>query len=236
MPINLLTGEQYSVDYQKLRAEMMNLKLFHQEDIQRRYVDTWISTLEKADRNTVKSYFSPSKQSLFLQEMQEAPEIFQTVVKMQGNEMYLHFRVSRICQTLEMSGIHEDYSQDFEVEEFKEHKTINWTETVDTVKRDDPILIVPFTIGSTYKLLVIDGNHRITTAIRQDKKSIKGIVLDPTALVENQLLSTQFDIYLYVLQNEVVWIGSEYPNTNSFDENKLLEKIYFVSKKVQAAV
>lgn len=235
MPINLITGEEYNIDYQELRADMMNLELFHQEDLQLRYVDEWISTLEKADKITVESYFDPEQQDLLFREMIEAPEVFQTVVNMQGNEMYLHFRVSRIRQTLEILGINEDYAQDFEIEDFKEHNTINWMETVDTVERDDPILIVPFTIGRTYKLLVIDGNHRITTAIRQNRKRIKGIVFDSTALVKNHLLSTQFDLYLYILQNEVVWIGSKYPN-NSSDETKLLEEIYFASRKVHVAL
>lgn len=61
----------------------------------------------EADKNSVTSYTDPNNQSMIMMEKMEAPETFQTIVNMQENELLIHFRVSRIIQMLQMSGITE---------------------------------------------------------------------------------------------------------------------------------
>lgn len=188
----------------------MGMKIFHDKELQQMYVDKWVAELMEADKNSVISYTDPNNQSMIMKEKLEAPETFQSIIKMQENERYIHFRVSRIIQMLKNSGITEEDAIDISIDEFIENKIINWTETDCLVDREDPIIIFPFTIGKIYKELVVDGNHRVTTAIQKKKKTIKAIIIEPNAAVSNHMLSSSFDEQLYVFQNEVVWMGTHY--------------------------
>ncbi len=169
-----------------------------------------------------------------MKEKLEEPETFQSIIKMQENEMYIHFRVSRIIQMLKNRGITEEDATDISIDEFRENKFINWTETDCLVDREDPIIIFPFTIGKFYKELVVDGNHRVTTAIQKKKKTIKAIIIEPYAAVSNHMLSSSFDELLYVFQNEVVWMGAHY-NQNIEDEKLLIMQSFFESGAVNVA-
>ncbi len=235
MPINMITGQKYSIDYQKMRNELMELNIFNDKTIQQKYVDTWVNELMNADSISVSSYFDPNNRELLLKEKLEAPEIFQALVKMKTNDMYIHFRVSRIIQMLKINNVSEADAQDIEIGEFTSHRTISWTETEKNVENDKPIIIVPFMIGKTYKELVIDGNHRITTAIREGKKYIKAFILSSQAVVENKLLSSSFDLLLYVFQNELVWMGSFYNKNNIYDEQALITNSFLISGKINIA-
>lgn len=235
MPINMITEQKYDIDYQKMRNELMELNIFHDKNIQQKYVSMWIGELMNADSISVNSYFDSQNRELLLKEKLEAPEIFQTLVRMKNNDMYIHFRVSRIIQMLKMNKVTKADAQDIEIDEFTSHRTIIWTETEKTVENDDPIIIVPFTIGKTYKELVIDGNHRITTAIRARKKIIKAFIVSPYTIVANNLLSSIFDLLLYVFQNEVVWMGSFYNKNKFSDEQALVDNSFLLSRKVNVA-
>ena len=199
------------------------------------YVDKWVAELMEADKNSVASYTDPNNQSMIMMEKMEAPETFQTIVNMQENELLIHFRVSRIIQMLQMSGITEADAIEISIDEFIDKKVINWTSTDSIVDREDPIIIFPFTIGKTYKELVVDGNHRVTTAIQKKKKMIKAIIVDPDAAVLNHMLSSSFDELLYVFQNEVVWMGSHY-NENIEDEKMLIMQSFFMCGNVNVAI
>ena len=39
MPINMITEQKYDIDYQKMRNELMELNIFHDKNIQQKYVD-----------------------------------------------------------------------------------------------------------------------------------------------------------------------------------------------------
>lgn len=235
MPINIMTGKPYIINYSNMRRELMEMEIFHDKELQKMYVDKWVAELMEADKNSVDSYTDPKNQSMIMKEKMEAPEIFRTIVKMKENEMFIHFRVSRIIQMLHMSGITESDAIDISINEFIDKKSINWTGTEDFIDREDPIIIFPFTIGETYKELVVDGNHRVTTAIQKKKKIVKAIIVDPNAAELNHMLSSSFDELLYVFQNEVVWMGSHY-NENIEDEKILITQSYFVCGSVNVAL
>lgn len=235
MPINMMTGKPYGINYPNMRKELMEMKIFHDKELQQMYVDKWVAELMEADKNSVASYTDPNNQSMIMMEKMEAPETFQTIVNMQENELLIHFRVSRIIQMLQMSGITEADAIEISIDEFIDKKVINWTSTDSIVDREDPIIIFPFTIGKTYKELVVDGNHRVTTAIQKKKKMIKAIIVDPDAAVLNHMLSSSFDELLYVFQNEVVWMGSHY-NENIEDEKMLIMQSFFMCGNVNVAI
>lgn len=235
MPINMMTGKPYGINYPNMRKELMEMKIFHDKELQQMYIDKWVAELMEADKNSVTSYTDPNNQSMIMMEKMEAPETFQTIVNMQENELLIHFRVSRIIQMLQMSGITEADAIEISIDEFIDKKVINWTSTDSIVDREDPIIIFPFTIGKTYKELVVDGNHRVTTAIQKKKKTVKAIIVDPNAAVLNHMLSSSFDELLYVFQNEVVWMGSHY-NENIEDEKMLIMQSFFMCGNVNVAI
>lgn len=235
MPINMMTGKPYGINYPNMRKELMEMKIFHDKELQQMYIDKWVAELMEADKNSVTSYTDPNDQSMIMMEKMEAPETFQTIVNMQENELLIHFRVSRIIQMLQMSRITEADAIEISIDEFIDKKVINWTSTDSIVDREDPIIIFPFTIGKTYKELVVDGNHRVTTAIQKKKKTVKAIIVDPNAAVLNHMLSSSFDELLYVFQNEVVWMGSHY-NENIEDEKMLIMQSFFMCGNVNVAI
>lgn len=235
MPINMMMGKPYGINYPNMRKELMEMKIFHDKELQQMYIDKWVAELMKADKNSVTSYTDPNNQSMIMMEKMEAPETFQTIVNMQENELLIHFRVSRIIQMLQMSGITEADAIEISIDEFIDKKVINWTSTDSIVDREDPIIIFPFTIGKTYKELVVDGNHRVTTAIQKKKKTVKAIIVDPNDAVLNHMLSSSFDELLYVFQNEVVWMGSHY-NENIEDEKMLIMQSFFMCGNVNVAI
>lgn len=235
MPINMMTGKPYGINYPNMRKELMEMKIFHDKELQQMYIDKWVAELMEADKNSVTSYTDPNNQSMIMMEKMEAPETFQTIVNMQENELLIHFRVSRIIQMLQMSGITEADAIEISIDEFIDKKVINWTSTDSIVDREDPIIIFPFTIGKTYKELVVDGNHRVTTAIQKKKKTVKAVIVDPNAAVLNHMLSSSFDELLYVFQNEVVWMGSHY-NENIEDEKMLIMQSFFMCGNVNVAI
>ena len=231
----MMTGKPYGINYPNMRKELMEMKIFHDKELQQMYIDKWVAELMEADKNSVTSYTDPNNQSMIMMEKMEAPETFQTIVNMQENELLIHFRVSRIIQMLQMSGITEADAIEISIDEFIDKKVINWTSTDSIVDREDPIIIFPFTIGKTYKELVVDGNHRVTTAIQKKKKTVKAIIVDPNAAVLNHMLSSSFDELLYVFQNEVVWMGSHY-NENIEDEKMLIMQSFFMCGNVNVAI
>ena len=92
--------------------------------------------------------------------------------------------------------------------------------------------MVPFTIGKTYKQLVVDGNHRITTAIKEKKEIIKAYILEPQMLVDYSLFCSSFDLLYYVFQNEVVYIGSLFHVNTGISELDIINKSFLNNKDI----
>lgn len=68
MPINMITEQKYDIDYQKMRNELMELNIFHDKNIQQKYVSMWIGELMNADSISVNSYFDSQNRELLLKE------------------------------------------------------------------------------------------------------------------------------------------------------------------------
>ncbi len=50
MPINMMTGKTYSINYPNMRKELMGMKIFHDKELQQMYVDKWVEELMEADK------------------------------------------------------------------------------------------------------------------------------------------------------------------------------------------
>lgn len=230
MPVNNMNGKVYKINYETLRDELMGLPaIFADKQLQMMYIDKWIEVLNIADENTCRSFTEPQNQKMIEKENLEAPEKFQTVVNYKSNTLYIHFRVSRMRQILKSSDPSGKMSQEISLDEFTKGKQMNWVATEDTVSiKSEPIIIVPFTIDEAYKMLVVDGNHRITEAIKKGKKTINAYVLDANWIVQGNLFCSEFDKMLYIFQNEMVDIAT-WIKRDGMSDKDAIKKSYFVS-------
>ena len=237
MPVDFMTDKIYKVDYTAWKRELSQRPIFDSGEVQKIYLDKWMEILKAQDGFACRDYNNPKMKMLMLKEKMEAPENFQIPVNYETNTMFIHFRVSRIIQMIEQSGVSLDNAINIDIKEFTDkNMRINWTPTTDIVKiKTQPIIIAPLTVGKFYQWLVIDGNHRITHAIAEKEKSVKAFSLDPNALVEGNLFSTGFDKFLYIFQNEMIALAS-YIHRDGYSDEEAIKLAYFCSGKVQCYV
>lgn len=237
MPVDFMSDKIYKVDYTAWKRELSQRPIFDSGEVQKIYLDKWMEILKAQDGFACRDYNNPKMKMLMLKEKMEAPENFQIPVNYETNTMFIHFRVSRIIQMIEQSGVSLDNAINIDIKEFTDkNMRINWTPTTDIVKiKTQPIIIAPLTVGKFYQWLVIDGNHRITHAIAEREKSVKAFSLDPNALVEGNLFSTGFDKFLYIFQNEMIALAS-YIHRDGYSDEEAIKLAYFCSGKVQCYV
>ena len=237
MPVDFMLEKMYKVDYKAWKRELSKAPIFGSKEIQKIYLDKWMEILKEQDGFACRDYDNPEIKMLMLKEKKEAPENFQIPINYEKNAMFIHFRVSRIIQMIEQSGVSLENTIDIDIKEFTDKNTrINWTPTTDIVKvKTQPIIIVPLTVDKFYQWLVIDGNHRITHAITERERSIKAFPLDPDFLVEANLFSTGFDKFLYIFQNEIMALAS-YIHMDGYSDEEAIKLAYFCSRKVQCYV
>lgn len=237
MPVDFMSDKIYKVDYTAWKKELSQMPIFDSGEVQKIYLDKWMEILKAQDGFACRDYNNPKMKMLMLKEKMEAPENFQIPVNYATNTMFIHFRVSRIIQMIEQSGVSLDNAINIDIKEFTDkNMRINWTPTTDIVKiKTQPIIIAPLTVDKFYQWLVIDGNHRITHAIAEREKSVKAFSLDPNALVEGNLFSTGFDKFLYIFQNEMIALAS-YIHRDGYSDEEAIKLAYFYSGKVQCYV
>ena len=237
MPVDFMSDKIYKVDYTAWKRELSQMPIFDSGEVQKIYLDKWMEILKAQDGFACRDYNNPKMKMLMLKEKMEAPENFQIPVNYATNTMFIHFRVSRIIQMIEQSGVSLDNAINIDIKEFTDkNMRINWTPTTDIVKiKTQPIIIAPLTVDKFYQWLVIDGNHRITHAIAEREKSVKAFSLDPNALVEGNLFSTGFDKFLYIFQNEMIALAS-YIHRDGYSDEEAIKLAYFCSGKVQCYV
>lgn len=237
MPVDFMSDKIYKVDYTAWKKELSQMPIFDSGEVQKIYLDKWMEILKAQDGFACRDYNNPKMKMLMLKEKMEAPENFQIPVNYATNAMFIHFRVSRIIQMIEQSGVSLDNAINIDIKEFTDkNMRINWTPTTDIVKiKTQPIIIAPLTVDKFYQWLVIDGNHRITHAIAEREKSVKAFSLDPNALVEGNLFSTGFDKFLYIFQNEMIALAS-YIHRDGYSDEEAIKLAYFCSGKVQCYV
>ncbi|WP_310605525.1 hypothetical protein [Anaerosporobacter sp.] len=234
MPVNMMTDKIYKVDYDAWNKEISAMPIFNNPDIQKMYIDKWMQELKEQDMLACNQYYDQKTRALILKEKAEAPENFQLPILYKSNNMYIHFRVSRIIQMLEYSQVSSDNALDIQIDEFKDlNRNINWTSTSDNVRvKSNPIIMAPLTLGKYYKWIVVDGNHRITDAISKRVKIIKAFCLDVNLLVQSNMFCTGFDKLLYIFQNESVALAT-FINKDGYSDEDALKLSYFCSGNVQ---
>lgn len=230
-----MTDKIYKIDYSAWSKEINAnaMPIFNTLDIQKRYVNEWMKILDKQDMLACKDYSDPKMKAQMQKEKIEAPENFQLPINYKSNCMYIHFRVSRIIQMMQLSGITSDDASNTDITEFTDvNRNINWTVTSDNVEiKQQPVIMVPLVLDKYYKWVIIDGNHRITDAIKKKKETIKTICINSNSLVKSNMFCTGFDKCLYIFQNEMVALATLIQK-DGYSEEAALKSSYFYSGKV----
>ena len=228
-----MNGTIYRINYHALADELKSANIFASKSLQNRYIDEWIEVLKECDIASCQDFYDKDVRAHMEKENIEAPERFQVPIHYHSTSAFIHFRVSRIIEMLHYSKISTDFASDIDISDFsRDTSNICWTPATGAVPiKKEPILLAPLTIGRYYRWIVIDGNHRISDAICHNKGSIKGYYLDAGSLVENNMLCTAFDKFLYIFQNEVTALAS-YRILKDIDDDSLYHLSYLHSGKV----
>lgn len=124
-------------------------------------------------------------------------EVFQYEMTINEQEMLLHFfipvlrRYANNLQEYEVS-----VSKFLSGGDITFSETDTWEDPISTV----PIYVVPFAVGG-YKGLVVDGNHRLTGAVKHKRETIKAICFPPQ--IVTTALGSLFEVYIYGLVTDI---------------------------------
>ena len=77
MPVDFMSDKIYNVDYMAWKEELLQMKVFNSQDIQKIYLDKWMEKLKSLDDSVCRDYYNPKIKMLMLKEKTEAPENFQ---------------------------------------------------------------------------------------------------------------------------------------------------------------
>lgn len=231
MPIDYLSNKPYCIDYQELYREIMKNRILKNYKLQSDYIKLWMSELQKCDKAECEQFNDIRFKELILKESIEAPEKYRYEIEYGVQKVNIFFRVSRLIQIL--GNPTDDMIQYFSLDEFiKDNCYIKWdkTEIISELKTF-PILMAPITVDKYIKLVVIDGNHRLTSWIKKNKKNIPCVILDGQALVDNNMFASAFSKLLYIFQNEMVAMAT-YSIRDNIDDMTLIGKSYFKTGKM----
>lgn len=83
------------------------------------------------------------------------------------------------------------------------NRIINFTYSFESNFTNSPIILVPFICDNFDRLLVIDGNKRLSTQLRYKKTKINSLILPEKMFLQKNYFLTNYEYYLYILTNEL---------------------------------
>lgn len=233
MPFDFMKHKNYTIDYNRIFDEIMEQKILSDRDFQVQYLNQWINVLKYHDDILVKQFSNQQAIKEFIVKVQSEPEIFQLPIHWKYDTVFLHFRVSIVN---EISKGYYSQSEEIPVEEFQgATQCIYWTKVEEDVEsyagNNQPIIAVPYFNGMN-NLLIIDGNHRLTYAVKHNLPSVRTLIISEQSVIEQQIFSSSFDKMLYIFNNELVRFGNSVAEGNKNDFG-MLQKSYLCGKGFQ---
>ena len=199
MPYDFYNMQSYSIDYADLLNNLLSLSPILKSPLtQKQYIEKWISTLSYYDESIIKTMNNPQEVQNYIIGKQSEPEVFQIPIYVGKNEILLHYRITPLLQLLDYHKVNN--TMEIEIEEFLSDDLIKWTQESQLGKApiDKPIIVAPFPIGH-YKVVVVDGNHRLSQSIKSGRKSISAISLAAKTFIDSNLFSCSFDKLVYTM-------------------------------------
>ncbi|MCU7197988.1 hypothetical protein [Turicibacter sanguinis] len=210
MPFDITSKKEYYIDYGELFTILNKERILDDKEIQEQYLIYWMKWLKENDDIVVKEM---SQNIEYIEKaLENEPEIFTQEIFFGSQKILLQFRISYILKKV-LSQVTKETILNLDIEEFTiENSSIKWTKTNDIIKdskKDNiPIILVPYHNGN-YLYLLIDGNHRLTKLLRENRTKVDTVILNAQSLVDIRGFFSGFDMYFYAMYNELSYMERE---------------------------
>lgn len=229
MPINVIDGEIYNINYDEILDEALSKRvhLFDNRELEVYYYKYWINALKDTDRKLSKSYLQGKYKKILDKELTEEAEIFQKEILFPNTKVYIYFRISPLRDILKRSENINRYVT-LPISDFcNKESDIIWSkiDNMNTlITPDNPIILCLF-FSKDKNYLAIDGNHRITQAVNKNYPEIKAYIIPDKTMVEYNFFATKFDKLYYIFNNEIVHLYTLKVD-NRLPDDKLIKYSY----------
>lgn len=212
MPFDFLSHNLYTINYEEFLTKSIEIFPAKDKNLKYQYFKKWINLLKTLD-DQCQNYVLTNE----LKVMQNILnlQIFQFKIPIYDNTSNIaefHFNIDNVIAKLKFVLSQKDLKGiSVSIDKFVENDSqIKWDEASSTVLRSNslPLLIVPFLFGQ-FDYLVIDGNHRLTNAIKIQEKQINAIFISSVVLQDQQIFMSRFDQLFYLFNYEIVHFANE---------------------------
>lgn len=226
MPFDFLKFRPYKINYDDLFLEINSNKILRDKSLQEVYLKEWKKILIEHDNILMNELKNPIEIMKLIEGIKGESETFQLPINFENNQILLHFRVAYIQKLLSKQEI---IFESVDLTEFTSvNTTIGWTPVEGDVsaysKSDEPVIIVPLSVGKV-KYVLIDGNHRLTEKVRNNKNSVNVISIAEKSVIELNMLASSFDKLYYIMLNELNYMGN-ISASEEIDPLLLIQKSY----------
>lgn len=206
MPINFSTMLPYSINYIDLMKHFETFPIFDNANLQKNYLNQWKTILKNADSKILQIFKTPKKLNNFLNLVMKE-ESFQQVTHFGKNTVILNFNIEPL---IEIAEHNKQYALEIPLTYFEKSRGfVTWTpipQTDDRISKNIPVLLAHFFNARTFSFLLIDGNHRVSQAIKNHDKTIKSLIIDPRDMLEDNIFKSKFDKLFFIFQNELYYL------------------------------
>ena len=197
----------------------MILRIFKRRGIQKQYLESWITFLKEIDLEYKQLYESQDEIGL-RGDSKVYDEIFPQEFVFGEVKLYIQFRINKIVDLLADMRHRQIITRDFGY-----RKKYHFTKTDGTLyelKTAPSIIIAEIFVDPTIEGYVIDGNHRLTSAIANNYDIVQYKFIDEKTLSLNkQAFATKWDYVFYLFVNEIGLLYNDIQRNNTSIEDAL---------------
>lgn len=207
MPINQITQNYYTVDYNNLWSYInTNIPLFFNfSSSQNTFFSQWITLLQRCDEQNASILQSPASLKFFQERGDSEPEIYQQEYVVGSNVFLLHYRITYMKHLLNQLSDSQATSVS-SLEYASKPPQIHWHYPEDFSDiyplNKKPVIAVEFPFSSA-NYLIIDGNHRIAKHLEENSSFIPTFFVHKHQVHSLKLLGMSFDLALYLFLNDI---------------------------------
>lgn len=214
MPYNFRDMKPYSIDYGDLErllfSGFLSCRLSEQDEMRlHNYIEKWLHDLRYYDGKVMEGMAAPNAELQYILSWHNS-EILHFPLHLGANEIFLSFLATPIRQALLKQGAK---PETLTIHQLIEVEKTKWTEETSPSRRPatEPIIVVLLPVGDK-NLLVIDGNHRLSAAIRQKSETISIYRVSPDTLINQPLFSSGFEQQFYKMLIDIYKISQGLSN------------------------
>lgn len=212
MPFDFLSHNLYTINYEEFLTKSIEIFPAKDKNLKYQYFKKWINLLKTWD-DQCRNYVLINENNV-MQTIIDT-QIFQFKIPMYdnvNNTAGFHFNIDNVIAKLKSVLSQKDLAgRSVPIDKFVEDNAqIKWDVASSTILRSNslPLLIVPFLFGQ-FDYLLIDGNHRLTNAIKNKEKQIDAIFISSVVLQDQQTFMSRFDQLFYLFNYEIVHFANE---------------------------